>query len=105
LILVAASTKSRKVIGIVQKYLSNISLSTQHQTPAPPAPTNPETTANLSNPIQTRSSSRRVAANAPLDFTNLATTASDSAVLIGKPCPGRMAGSVQLAGISLVAIV
>jgi hypothetical protein len=43
---------------------------------APLAPTSPGTTANHTNLIQTKSSSKRVAANAPLDSINLATTAN-----------------------------
>jgi hypothetical protein len=105
LILVAASTKSRKVIEIVQKYLSNISLSTQYQTPAQLASTNPETTASPSNHPKIKSSSRSPAKNARQGFIPVVTTASEGLVLTSKPCPGRKGISVQPAGVSLVGIV
>jgi hypothetical protein len=73
-------------------------------TPALLAHTSPVIIANHTDPIQTKSSSKRVAANAPLDSINLATTASASVIQTGKPCPGRKGQSVQLAGISLVGI-
>jgi hypothetical protein len=61
--------------------------------------------ANRSNPIQTKSSSKNLAANVPLGSINLATTVSESAALTRKPCPGRVAASVQLGGVSLVGTV
>jgi hypothetical protein len=74
-------------------------------TPALLAHTSPVIIANHTDPIQTKSSSKRVAANAPQGSIDLATTVNASAALIRKPCPGRVVVNVQRVGGSLGAIV